>query len=273
MPIVLQSPTAYAGSATLSEIAEVSRSAADVYALYAARVTADGGVITDATFTLARITDAIAHGYFYRSSMGASARMGVKLSGSNIVKLYNVCGTVDGVVSGGGLIEKDTVHSAWATAKFDSGVNDAITFTGLKVNRLTNGALGFAVSSSPHASNSNVLFALFTVGGQTWNLGEGNPSLIVNGVTLISTGILSPDNGSSGILVEQNGTGGTLSSYIEGVPRLMGTQPFTNLAAGAAADYVIKVNIATAWMNEWWHMDAATRDTFGNLNLDMANRY
>lgn len=86
------------------------------YTDYLARVTADGGVIEDTAACQAAFTAIEAAADFAGLAIGISPNWGVKLSGSDIVKFYNIADNdIDGVVTG---TIAHTTGGAHATADF-----------------------------------------------------------------------------------------------------------------------------------------------------------
>lgn len=99
------------------------------YTEYAARVVADGGVITDAAACQAAIEAIEAGCDFAGLAVGISPRWGVKLSGSNITKFYNIADNdKDGTVTG--TIARDT-SGDYAFAEFTTAT---VAFTAVPTN-------------------------------------------------------------------------------------------------------------------------------------------
>jgi hypothetical protein len=270
MTLILKSNVTYSGPAGLSDIALVSRSAADIYTAYAARVAADGGTIGDAAACLAAITAAITGGYFYKSAIAVSARWGRKVSGSDITKFYNlVDSTKDGTVTG--TLGLDTTTLAWNTALWNSA--DVVTFLNVNVNKTGN--MGF-VGSTYRINDGAGLNLLFTpAGGQLWGYRDFDTALVgINSVTKLSSApdYLVPDNCAVGFMVEQ--ASNKFYFWQDGAERKNTTDTFVPLANNTVANVTISRGaIGDTYLNEYWYLNAATYDSVAACSFDVGVRY
>lgn len=268
MTLILKSNIAFAGSADLGEVSAVTRSAADIYAAYEARVTADGGIIQDSTATLAAITAALAGGYFWPAAIAVSARWGIKLSGSQIVKFYNLIPDgVDGISQG--TVDLDTTTEAYPTALFNLQAQDKISFTAVPLN--VGGNIGFA---SSHRFTTTGMILDFTANAAVHSYRSYAGRLIVGGVTKIEAtpDFATPSKSGVGIFVEQSVPRFTI--FLDGLHRKVTTNSFTPIAVGATADMSYYMGISTASYGiELWYLNAATFAAMQNLSLTLGDLY
>lgn len=266
MTIIHKSNVAYAGPA-VPEVSQLSRSAADLYALYSARVVADGGAVQNAAACQAAFDAALKGGYLYKAGWAISPSWGIKKTGTVINKFYSLNGGIDGVCTG--QIDLDTTTMPTPTALFDN-VLDVVTFTGVNLNKTD--IMGY-VGSAHHASTLQGLTLLYTPVAQQWNLHEATGELLIAAVSKIkaSPEFPTPDNTASAILIEQLLPKFTL--WQDGTKKKVTTNALTTLALNQAATMTIQKAGTNAFMNEIWYFNAATESAVEKCSSDVGGRY
>jgi hypothetical protein len=255
MTTILKSNAAYAGAASLSNVSVLTKRAVDLYADYASRVAADGGVVLDPAECLAAIQSALDGDYYYRMAAAVSPRWGRKVSGANITKLYNLRGAIDGIMTGSVLLDTSTV-SGKQLAEFQGG--DVMTLTGLTV--LASAAQGLAVLQCEHQS-SGITGGMtsFTPVASAWDFQHiGSPKLFVGGAQKF-TG--SPQYATSSLAahamrIEMGSQ--LVSAFIDGalVKAAAASGGFTAIAGGATATVTFTTGGGVPRMGEWWFLNS-----------------
>lgn len=176
------------------------KTAVELYADYAARVTADGGIVTSPAAAQAAIQAALNGNYYLSTNFAYSAQWGVRLTGSAINKIYSLVGLLDAFPTGA--VNRDTTTFSYATAHFTTSLSYILTPSVL----LAKGA-NYALAFAARPASAAQLFASI----------EGSPTL-ASYPALVQT---SPLGGIDNVAARD--TAGTLTTS-------------TNEAVGATID-------------------------------------
>lgn len=236
------------------------------YTDYIARVTADGGVITDTDATLAAFTAIEAAGAFGGLALGISPRFGVKLSGSDITKFYNIADNdLDGTTVG--TIARDT-SGGWAKAVFAAGAT--ITFPSIVTN--VSGMQGclWKEEASPIALLSNGAVLQWTDGVVTYYAAAAathvrNPEIIDGPADF------GPAAGeTSGVWMDTNHCGGVI--FIDGVPKKSEFGVRKQTLGGSFAPTIAGVS-SNVQLAECLFFNDVTYEQFAVLAADQPTRF
>lgn len=249
MTTILKSNNAYGGASTLSNVGVITKTATDLYADYAARVTADGGIVSDPAECQAAIQAALDGDYYYRTAAAICARWGRKVVGANITKLYSLRGVIDAIATGTLALDTTTVVGEQLA---DLGVGDSLTLSGLTV--LASGATGLAVLHVVQGAVNAFATTSFTPAAEAWEFLNGS-TFVTMKVATVSKFASNPDyTGASleaqAIMAEMDTLRTT--GFTDGAVRKVMSPAggFTPIAAGAAANVAIASgNTRSA---EWW---------------------
>lgn len=242
----------------------VSSTPQEIYNDYEARVLADGGTVTDPAATLDAITKAISNNYFSKTLVAVSPSFGIKLSGSNIIKFYNLRGINDIVPDATVTLDASTfIHPIsigvfntqdFSVCKAGFGMAQSVVsrhdFGTAKQHQLIRSDTDGLISSI--LFDFNPAARVYNDNGDvtaTPNLGEPDPfapqTLFIDKINTGRFALLR-----SGVNVAQQVVGGSLYDYVN------------NSAYIKFTDFV-----------EAWHLDAADPVLAGALSFDQRQRY
>jgi len=251
--VILKSNNAYSGSSTLNNVSILTKSDADLYAEYAARVVAGGGTVFDATECQAVIKQLLDSGNWDRLAAAVSPRWGRIVSGGNISKLFSLKGTIDAIAAGTVALNSGVVAAGEELAELQAG--DTFTFTGLNV--LATGSDGLAISSVVYGAAASVVQTVFTPVAEAWafnnGVGSGNVLCTINAVTkYTSSPEYAPVAGDANAIMVEMSTQRT-SGYQNGLLKKVTTPSggFTSLVAGVTANVVLQRAGGTPYLAEW----------------------
>lgn len=257
MTVIIKSNKTFTGATSMGLLSEVTRTAQDIYNEYEDRVLADGGTIAEPTVTLQAISDAINRGYFYGTEIAVSPRWGMKLSGSNIVKVYNLTGGPDGIASG--TVPLDTSTAAYNLMSGLVQFSNAVLLSGNGMCSLMTKRAGSSYSSES-----------FTSGG-TWTAYHGNITRVDAPSETIFSG--NPQYGASaipnahGLLVEMAEK--RITGVLDGIQIKSASASFTAIPSGATS--TINLSMSNKVM-EFWHLKDANLKTAMSAVYDVRQR-
>lgn len=265
MTTIIKSNKTFTGSRSLGALSSVTQTPQEIYYAYAARVTSDGGTIGDAAATLAAITSAYNADYLRRAAIAVSPRWGYKATGSQLTKLYNLAGLIDGVCTTGVLLDASAGHN-----RIDFTSSGSITFSGAK---LLNGN-GLAVALNGNAAGQ-VRCAFTPSGGLAWLIDQFGVAAVYE--NLVQKFGSNPEYSSAAeqahaILIEQAEK--RITGVRDGVPMKSVTAVFTAIASGATANVVFnRVSGTTSKVPELWYLNNASIESAMSVSYDLGARY
>ena len=265
MTTIIKSNKTFTGSRSLGALSSVTQTPQEIYDAYAARVTADGGTIGDPIATLAAITAAYNADYLRRSAIAVSPRWGYKATGSQLTKLYNLAGLIDGVCTTGVLLDTSAGHN-----RIDFTSTGSITFSGAK---LLNGN-GLAVALNGNAAGQ-VRCAFTPSGGLGWLIDQFGVAAVYE--NLVQKFGSNPEYSTTAeqahaILIEQAEK--RITGVRDGLPMKAVTAVFTALTSGATANIVFnRVSGTTSKVPELWYLNNASIDSAMSISFDLGARY
>lgn len=263
MSLIYKSNSA-ASVSLFDDASVISSTPQKIYNDYEARVIADGGVITDAAATLDAITKAINNNYYTKTLFAVSPSFGIKLSGQNIVKFYDLRGINDIVPDASVSLDTTTVIYPMSIGAFSTqdlrvckagfGMAQSVVsrhdFGSIKQYQLKRSDTDGLISSI--LFDFNVPARVYNDNGDvtaTQNMSEPSPftpqTLFID---KIETGRFSVLR--SAVNVSQQVVGGALYDYVN------------NGAYITFTDFI-----------EAWHLDAADHVLAGAVSFDQRQRY
>ena len=252
------------------------RTAAEIYADYAERVTQDGGTVVNAAAALSAIEDALNNNYYGDSILAISPSWGVKKSGGNYIKFYSLMGASSDVIPLGTVSE--SVLSGYPIAATSTGAEIKSPplvaakspadgyMVSVVLRRPTSGTAIFATVKESGSSNLSQLLLSST----------GIQNARVFDAAVVST--QTPNIASATVLDAQTLQVGILSTRVFNYFR-SGSYLSAQVAGGALADVssfnsIFRLtHFAGAGLAEMWVANRSSVVTAQSLSVDQGGRY
>jgi hypothetical protein len=228
-------------------------------------VVTDGGTIGDASATLAAITAAQNSDYLRRSEIAVSPRWGYKAVGSQLTKLYNLAGLIDGVCTTGVLLDTSAGHN-----RIDFTSTGSITFSSAKILK----GNGLAVALNGNAAGQ-VRCAFTPPAGLAWLIDQFGVAAVYE--NLVQKFGSNPEYSSTAeqahaVMIEQSEK--RITGVRDGVSMKAVTAVFTAIASGATGNIVFnRVSGSSSKVPELWYLNNAAIDSTLAVCYDLAVRY
>lgn len=277
-----------ASGQTLGEVGLLSKTAAEMYAEYAARVTADGGSVTDSAAALSAIESALAGSYYSDTRFAVSPNWGVRVTGSTINKLYSLVGTIDVTPTGPCLL--DTTAFAWATAYMSTigayvrtpnvlladGNEYAVAISAKSLTTATS-SMRFDMEGLSSTASMPFLIELRPAGSST----PVSVDDVTDARSSTPSRSISRDNASQCIFVEASQhrmshfDDGAMAAVVFAANALYDGSLITRKFIMNGQGYVGSALLTpgTGYVNEFWHLASATLEKAGTLSYDQGLRY